>query len=86
MDLPVSQYDAGWNFLNTYFPKYKTYEYDSDPWTLIGLAAAQNGNRVLAEDMQIKTVSGHNAGKAIPINNWSFYRRISLQLQKGINY
>lgn len=86
MGLPQTSYDAGWKFLNTNFPSYTTSAYDTDPWTVIGWAAALQGNTALAQQMQTKTVNTYTAGTAVPINNWGFYRRISLLLQLGIVY
>jgi hypothetical protein len=87
LGLAQSSYAAGWTFLNSEFPNYTTArQYDSDPWTIIGLAAAIGGNSSVAQEMQTKTVNVYNSGTAVPINDWSFYRRISLILQKGITY
>ncbi|MES2308181.1 MAG: hypothetical protein V4507_04915 [Verrucomicrobiota bacterium] len=84
--IPSVFYNSGWNVLNKYFPNYTTYAYDEDPWLLIGLAAAYHGNSSLAQAMQAKTLNGYAAGKVIPINNWGFYRRISIYLQTGKAY
>ncbi len=86
MNMPQSQYDAGWSFLDSTFPLYTTNAYENDPWVLIGLAAALAGKNDLAIKMQTKAENSYRTGIPVPINNWSFHRRISLKLQTGQTY
>ena len=86
MDMPQSQYTAGWALLDSMFPLYTTNAYDSDPWVLIGLAAALAGKNDLAKKMQAKAEASFQNGIVVPINNWSFHRRIALKLQTGKTY
>lgn len=86
MNMPQYQYDAGWSFLDSMFPLYTTNAYENDPWVLIGLAAAFAGKNDLAMRMQAKAENSYRNGIPVPINNWSFHRRISLKLQKAQGY
>ncbi len=48
--MPKSMFSGGWDFLQTYFPNYQTYNaYSSAPWTSLGLAAAfrHHGNKLI---------------------------------------
>lgn len=83
MNMPQYQHDAGWNFLDSMFPLYTTNAYENDPWVLIGLAAANAGKNDLAQKMQAKAENSFASGIPVPINNWSFHRRIALKLQTG---
>lgn len=78
-----SMFSGGWDYLQTYFPDYQTYEaYSSDPWTLLGLAAAYNGNPAAANNILNET----KKDGGIPINDMGFYRRIVLYLDDGFVY
>ncbi len=83
LGLPQPYYDAGWKFLKEHFPDYKTFAYDTDPWMLIGFAAAIQGDATLSQQMQTKTMNSYISGGVVPINNWGFFRRTSVLLQKG---
>src|SRR5579864_443760 len=77
--VPSSMYAGGWNFLRS------TFDFESggvdaaDPWMIIGLAAAYNGDNTTADAMRSKTRSWPGP----PINNWGFYRRTVLYEKYG---
>jgi hypothetical protein len=76
-------FNGGWTFLQTYFPNYETYNaYSSDPWTLLGLAAAYNANPTVANNILSET----KQDPGIPLNEMGFYRRIVLFLDNGFVY
>ena len=77
--VPSSMYAGGWNFLRSTFDFESDSTDPADPWMIIGLAAAYNGDNTTADAMRSKTRSWNSP----PINNWGFYRRTVLYEQYG---
>ena len=85
--LPESMFIGGWNFLQTYFPNYTTYnDTCTDPWTLLGLADAYNGDPTTANTILTNTRSQQSYCGSFTLYEWGFYRRTALYLQNGFVY